>query len=1096
MFRKTKLSSAVAIALAATVSATMLTGLTGCKVTEGGTSITSGSTTQITNPKGTVVGIVQDTNGAPLAGVTVSVAGLTTTTDSSGSYRFNNVGVINAAGADGATGHAALNVVVSAPTGYLGSTVSVSPNAQFDAGDGANVRENTATVFVDGFLASTGIAVLPELSASVIGVLRNTNTGEPIVGATVSLDMTGIAAEGAQIVNGDVTFHVAPFTAVTGADGSYSFANLPADSTFRMDAMIDANTSVTWAAAQATPATADEATVTDLGNLFALPITHLDIIPPYVTSVVGVQDQTVTPGVFNDDLDGTATTNGIVINFSEPLIVAEVDGNSAVPYVYDTMGGANMTGAYVDVVSADMAADGMSMTVITSTALPAGHVIEINLLRADFQDVASNIITAGGATEVGFAAHDLANSMATAMYQLTLQVFDSINTDASAVTLTQMTADTSGTDDDGAIQTSNASFADVEDNENNGFQQLDSSDNDAGPDIDAEERKDAVVTALTGVGVESDVARVTFTPVNATRYVLQVLNEDGTANNAATMAMDSVADGTVNLADAVAVDSLFELEDMNGSVAAIELIVGNVAPGSMIRTTPFDDLGNPGSSTTVSLVDNVPPTTSLQRGYVHGGDDTSSSVTSVTFGDGAENANIGSSLIGVPVWPVTASILDNMIYNGATPELVSVQGNSDQNLTAELMENNTVDNTVGGSGVQYIAPVAAGPYDATAYLAFDLSRTAGIGMTEDGTVTGTPVFSGTNATITNYVESNDVQANDEAGVVNVDLINMDIDDIVALAADTGATIDLAGAVTDTAGNVSATGAAVAIRDDLPPMIKSAVYTGRTIVVTFNEPIVINTATDVLTLTGFGDLGLTNSTLDTTTDPANTVLTISPEITAAPVGTWHDANDTATSDGFDNTLNRTAVFTAPQYSEAASVTYTVQSATDAEAHGVLSAEDINDASENDWGNDAGEITDYPTFAIIDATGDFVLTTSPTPPAALAVTATLTYVFAHPFDVRASLDVCAGAGNIVEASGSFSITGGTAGVDGVANCFTSDSGVTTSTGASYVGATNTLTVNLGFPALASADDITWDGSAAQSEYDSTDTIPAVTLNVTTP
>jgi len=57
---------------------------------------TSGSTDQITNPKGTVVGNIQDTNGTLLPGVTVNVAGLTATTDMGGNYRFDNVGVLNA----------------------------------------------------------------------------------------------------------------------------------------------------------------------------------------------------------------------------------------------------------------------------------------------------------------------------------------------------------------------------------------------------------------------------------------------------------------------------------------------------------------------------------------------------------------------------------------------------------------------------------------------------------------------------------------------------------------------------------------------------------------------------------------------------------------------------------------------------------------------------------------------------------------------------------------------------------------------------------------------------------------------------------------
>ena len=1091
MFRKTKLSSAVAIALTAAVSATMLTGLTGCNLTDAGSSLTSGSVNTVTNPKGTIVGNVVDTNGLALSGVNVYAAGQKTTTDVGGNYRFNNVGVVNTAGADANTGHAPIVVTIEAPAGYLGASVDVSPNAQVDGTIADTVTQNGATLFIDGYIASTGSVALPALTSRVIGVLRDEVTGEPIDGATVFLDMTAVTSSSVQ--QGTVIgFQAVPFTATTGADGTFAFDNMPADSSLRLAAQLDENTVLEIVGAPISANTDDESVVFDFGNVQANRVVHKDDINPFVISVNGVQDKNANPGVFNDDIDGTFATGGIVINFSEPLIVGEVDDNSFVPYVYDTQGGVDGTGAYlaVDTTNSGIAADGMSMTVATTDPIPAGHTVEINLLRADFQDLAENVISIGGTGEVGFASHQAANSIGDALYRLDLKIFDSIDTDANDVTLTQMSEDTLGTNDFDAVQVSNDSFTDVEDGSTNGtFHQLDSADNDAGGFIDAEERKSAVVAALGADSVVSSTGRVTFTPDNATEYEILVFAPNGNDNNAAVITIGSTPDGDVAISAPNGGNNSFTIDGLNGSIVPIELLVTNVEPGTVLRITPSDDLGNPGTSTSVTLVDNVTPTTSLQDGYNQTGDDTTNAVTSITFGGGGENSNIGSSTIGVPVWAVTAGLLDNKVYDGTTVVSVNIDGVSDNDLQAELMENNTVDTT--GSGLPFITPAPAGPYDATAYAAFTLDRTVGFAMTEDVTVTGTPAFSGTNATITNYVENNDVQVNDDAGVVNVDLVIGDVDDIVALAADDGAVVNFATAITDEAGNV-AVDASVAIRDDLPPMIVSAVYNGTNFVVTFNEAVDINFAVDVLPLTGFGDLGLTNSSLDGTA----TILTVLPEVGAAPTGAWIDDAIVANADTFGD-LDRATVFNLSQYSETGTVTYTVQNANNSEGHAVLSAVDINDVNGNDWTNDPSNITSYATFAAIDATGDFEVSTSPANLTAGATTASLVYVFTHPLDVATVFATCATAGLITETNGNFNIAGGTAGTDGAANCFTSASGIVTSTGASYVASTRTLTVNLGFPAVASGDDITWTAGNAVGEYDSVNTVPAAdaSLSLTT-
>jgi len=98
-FKKRCATIITALLLAATVS--------GCSSSNNqgstSTSTTGGITSQVNAPNGTVMGVVQDTNGDPIAGATAHLAGATATTKAGGQYIFTNVAVTSTANLNGIT---------------------------------------------------------------------------------------------------------------------------------------------------------------------------------------------------------------------------------------------------------------------------------------------------------------------------------------------------------------------------------------------------------------------------------------------------------------------------------------------------------------------------------------------------------------------------------------------------------------------------------------------------------------------------------------------------------------------------------------------------------------------------------------------------------------------------------------------------------------------------------------------------------------------------------------------------------------------------------------------------------------------------------
>lgn len=246
-----------------------------------------------------------DTNGNPLANVTVGLAGMTTTTDATGIYVFEEVPVINTANslstnlgiAANQTRHLPLQVTISAPAGYMGATVTVTPEAQqISSGDPAVLnggQTNPNTNFIDGYLAQAGTAVLPKLGAVVTGRLELQATEASVANTNIALDFrfVGGAVGGnvAQQQNGvNTTYATSNYSTTTDADGFFRFENLPADSSLQyvVGNYVVIGEQVQQGGNVLSVTTALENDVVNVGDVQVTPVVNNDVTAPMVASVV------------------------------------------------------------------------------------------------------------------------------------------------------------------------------------------------------------------------------------------------------------------------------------------------------------------------------------------------------------------------------------------------------------------------------------------------------------------------------------------------------------------------------------------------------------------------------------------------------------------------------------------------------------------------------------------------------------------------------------------------------------------------------------------------------------------------------------------
>ena len=978
---------------------------------------------------GTVYGHVEDTNGNPLAEVEVYLGAQSTVTDVGGNYVFYNVPVINTVGADENISSQPLVITIIAPDNYLGSTVTVSPMAQIN--DSEAGADGVVTVFMDGFAAQAGTAVLPERSAKVVGMLRDNASGVGIADATVGLTLQNVNGANVMAVqDGSVTssYQTLNYQAISGSDGWFEINSVPTDSQLQF---VVSNYTVDSVSANTADNSNDNILTTDdipqinVGTVYATSIVSLDNIAPYVVGVAGVLDPSVSPASLDRDV---SATSGIEITFSESLQSDDLDSSSVVLR--------NISSNLYLTVNSVTISDAGVLTLSAATNFSSGDLLHLNLQRSDFKDSAGNVLVLGvltddGGDDISIAYDELISSQngTNDVLRLNLQAFQDINTNAQTPEATQMTRDDSGEDYIQAVQLSSTAFNDVDDT-TDGFQQLNSADNDDAADgvnvrtssSDAADRLSDLASALnngTQIDVSTNVARVSFTPTNASYYSIKVTDSNGnTLDNAAGVTVKIKTTVGVNLETTAAgsydnVGSEDNLSSDDGS--DIELLLEGVVPGDMLIITPYDDLTYAGTAKQLVLVDNVEPTTILQNSYDVGDD--VYQIGSVYFGEGGGLASEDDGTVGLPVLHVTPQLLDNLdgsgrdITAGLSDGVVN-WGGADDSLKAELFDLITFDEEV-VSGNYAGQGGSDGIYDTTAWTAFSttddwLGRTIGVAFSEDISIVegNTPQFSGSSTIFNDWagmVTQNDVTQNSEGDTnVNADIVRLEVDDVMDLANNhSGEELNFSSVVQDDSGNIASDGANARIRfqDAMPPFVTAANYYGASFVITFNEP--INESSywgENLYLYSGSDtsatLTLALSEENVTYDADNYAISIVP---ASP----DDYPGGSGSSGvWVGDLDASVLFDLSTGAENDNV--------DDVYYSQLRFDSIQDSQGNSWIDDSAELG-RPDFAVVDSLGEFDSRVSSSANGFIVGEDSgldnIEWIFSHALDFEKTFDGCA-------------------------------------------------------------------------------------------
>lgn len=934
--------------------------------------------TEVTAPRGMVTGSVVDSNGNPLAGVKVGVAGQIVETNELGTYVFEDVRATGVDTIDASrTQFLQVTILGGAVDGsnYMGAKVNVLPRAQIFEGESfaGGVDAQTNVTFVDGFIAEAGVAVLPELNASLAGRLIDQSNGQPLANITVALDVdtvTGEIAIGNELVDdvsGLQTIYASASlpTVTTGDNGYFRFDNLPADTSFSLAVENEVERSFSIQ----TPVfanTDDEDITTDLGALQVAVTEFVDDVAPYIERITNVIAEAGVGQIVRN-------SNQVELIFSEPVDVRDLttirasaikgaEGDAITSRVPVTASqGADKTRLSLAFESADV---NNTLDVVKGQKIeiyiPRGVVVDTsNLKNGLVGDTLANDSVEFATTIAGDEAKNTA-----AHVKVSLTNYDDLKLDNIAVVPSQLKLDdTSLAQDLDVIQTQSNSFADTNDVEV-GIQQLNVE--------EAKGRLDALLTAYTdklaldGAAVVTTVARVSIdtSPSGAAYFEARVI--DGVTGDTKTGAQISFvnAPNSVKESSATGVNTFYV---KTGGDAVQEALVSNIVPGDILEVTSFDSFNTPGTPVTQPLVDNVPPTTALQFAY---DTDPGETTTKVEFyGQGGELSSYTGTQteIGMPVLPLTPRLL------------VEVDGtdNGPNNEVGQLSElrklfnlnTTSINAEVDIVGKPIIKP-ETGIYDKNAYQAFrdtaDLSGTIGVAFTESVKLVDASQIAYSNSAAavspSDWTVANDIVATDVAGTVdNVDLLQFTLSDVYDFALEqSGAfTFDFTGAVSDLAGNLADqnTNAKVQIEDQIPPFVVTAKYyieqtltdfPTDAIEVVFDKPVAtVVGGNAVLTESNITfDLGGTEVTIDgsedyiVSADALNTIVLLP--------AAW----------GGD--LTKSSVFTLPAYQDTGDKPF--QTTAFANAHAAFSFENIPAvASGKDWA-DYSTLVKAPKFAL--------------------------------------------------------------------------------------------------------------------------------------
>lgn len=960
-FNKTKIALAVVLSL----------GLAACGDSDGDAGSTANTTANTVTEAvdntieqvsgtGSVQGTVLDTNGLPVMGATVSLAGQSVLTDASGYYYFTNVplpgvdGVNSDEGNDDDIDNAGYLVTITAPAGYANATVNVQlEDIQVDSGNNGSADNsgdvNSAgeqTTWFDGFLAQATTANLPKFAASVTGVLRDCNTGAALAaGATVALDFTAISVSGTN-TGTNVGIGVPVYTTTVGENGVFTFSDIPTDSDF--DLAVQGYSLVSTGSAEATEAGLDDVTVrttaegiqNNLGDMNVCLITSSDNVAPFITSVNDTISNTTDEGftwqVLGQGVDGT---QGIVIKFNEALnkdsiVTSNIVVTSQVDFTDDSAGE-----SLVAIDSATVAEDGMSITVTLASALPEMTKFSVWMPRHEYEDTSANRIITGDDTTGANDADQTDQLLNDVADLVTAAASNEVGILNDYINSTQFKTE--------YVRTRLCTYI--------------------APDFNAD-----------GADGEQLVKLEDTLPVSAfwdNGGALDISNLNGQAGTTDVLLTQLAAakGGTATVQDnvAVIVGSMGNASGIQASTGTVttgggdyEVVVLGASHGQTVTMTPtaaFNIIGTPFS---VTLEDKVRPTTVLQDAYDYAdtfgaAHVTTDGVDDPTFGDGAELANIGTSAVpGAPTYYVTPRLF---AQDRAGDRDAAYNNRPDQ--FRALAQLNTLNTAA--TPAPYVTSTTNFVYDVNAWAAWAGEvRTIGFALDENveilaattpsfsmesGAVTSTLTdFTVNNAVVTeDYLALNADRTNDRVYMAH-GLVQAETNNVLSLANDDhGAVVSFSGVLADAGrtANVASTDAVVVIRDAIPAFVTKAELDATTFTVDFNEAVsgtvgsivITDPDTGAQTPLAMSAAVMSNSDMTATWSGASLVGLRGSFSGTNAVALTADIDDTAL---FGNVAENETVTGDFSFPEVASGT--------ALNHSLLSWSSVQDARGNSWG----------------------------------------------------------------------------------------------------------------------------------------------------
>jgi hypothetical protein len=459
------------------------------------------------------------------------------------------------------------------------------------------------------------------------------------------------------------------------------------------------------------------------------------------------------------------------------------------------------------------------------------------------------------------------------------------------------------------------------------------------------------------------------------------------------------------------------------TLAAGQVSTGSVKPGDTVYAVSRGSSGLVGSSATLVLADQVPPTTALQLFA-----QVIAATGNATTGAGGGVLSLTGGL-GQVIYPITPQAGDVSYVSG--PYALDTFG------TGEGPASNDFEVTdpsyAGGIDTTYLTTNDA-TYAATSVLA-DATSTLkylntvvsanpnyklGVAVDEPvSLVTGAaPSYTGTNATLTGYAAGGSLNqaTQKDPSKPNVNLVSFVPSSLLGLQADgrAKAVLSFTGAIQDQAATpnvaTAAANATVQFRDFFPPLMVAGFFDGTNLVFDFDEPVQLK---GQLIFAGHNTCG-----------GATTIVSLVPPTTPLPTGVGAISLATGTYgantrvivpfSNFQNQLSTVSIgdcFTLPSYAEAeysatgplaAAITLPAAAIAPTPAHGGVLYVDVPDTANNsdlgftafnganEWyGTPFGAATPgswvsanlgltIPFFATADLVGQFIVTAATEPP----------------------------------------------------------------------------------------------------------------------